>query len=119
MPQEGTSAWFKENKGDGWNINVGSGTLNIQPSSDPRAVALEQVNQLVSRLLAGSDKLSPEDSEKLAGGAVTLKNEVRSPNPDKGRIRAALDRVLGAAARVPELFELSRQLDDLVRQLGH
>jgi hypothetical protein len=112
------NAIFSGNSGD-WNVNAGSGTQNVQVNKDPRAATLEQVDQLVARLLASLAELPPGNAAAVAAEVVTVKNETHAASPDKGRIRHALGRLAEAAAPAAGMIELSRQLADLVGQLVH
>jgi hypothetical protein len=109
---------FSGNSGD-WNVNTGSGTQNIHVSKDSREATLEQVDQLVARLLAGIAELPPGNAAVVAGEVVAVKNEAHAASPDRGRVGHALGRLAEAAAPVAGMIELSRQLADLVGQLVH
>jgi len=117
MPDNG-NVIFSGNSGD-WNVNTGSGTQNVHASMSSREVTLEQVDQLVARLLAGLAALPPGNAAVLAGEAVTVKNEAHATSPDSGRLRHALGRLAEAAAPAAGMIELSRQLADLIGQLVH
>ena len=117
MPDSG-NVIFSGNSGD-WNVNSGSGTQNVHVGMNDREVTLEQVDQLVARLLAGLAELPPGNAAVVAGQAVTVKNEVHATSPDSGRLQHALGRLAEAAAPAAGMIELSRQLADLIGQLVH
>jgi len=111
---------FSGNSGD-WNVNSGSGTqhVTVNKGSPSREATLEQVDQLIAKLLAGLAELPPGNAAVVAGEAVALKNEARAASPDKGRVQHALGRLAEAAAPAAGMIELARQLADLVGQLVH
>jgi len=117
MPDIG-NVIFSGNSGE-WNVNAGSGTQNIQVNKNSREATLEQIDQLIARLLAGLAELPPDNAAVVAGEAVTVKDEAHAANPDKGRIRLALHRLAEAAAPAAGMIELSRQLAELFGQLVH
>ena len=103
-----------------WNVNTGSGTQNVTANNiGSREATLEQVDQLVARVLAGLAELPPANAAVVAGEVVAVKNEAHATSPDKGRLGHALSRLAEAAGPAAGLIELSRQLADLVGQLVH
>jgi hypothetical protein len=117
MPDSG-SVIISGNTGD-WNANTGSGTQNVHISKDSRDATLQQVDQLVTRLLAGLAELPPANAAVVAGEVVAFKNEAHAASPDRGRLRHSLGRLAEAAAPAAGMIELSRQLAQLVVQLVH
>ena len=117
MPDSG-NVIFSGNSGD-WNVNTGSGTQHVQVTKGSREATLEQVDQLVARLLAGLAELPAQNAAVAAGELVAVKNEAHAASPDKGRLRLALGRLAEAAAPAAGLIELARQLAELVGQLVH
>ena len=117
MPDSG-NVIFSGNSGD-WNVNTGSGTQNIEINKNSREATLEQIDQLIAKMLAGLAELPPGNAAAVAGEAVAIKDEAHAANPDKGRIRLALHRLAEAAAPAAGLIELSRQLADVFAQLVH
>lgn len=117
MPDSGNVV-FTGNSGD-WNVNTGSGTQHVQVSKGSREATLEQVDQLVARLLAGLAELPAQNAAAAAGELVAIKNEAHQPSPHEGRLRQALSRLAEAAAPATAMIELARQLADLVGQLVH
>src|SRR5260370_11818890 len=109
---------FTGNSGD-WNVNTGSGMQHVQVNKGSREATLEQVDQLVARLLAGVAELPAQNAAVAAGELVTFKNEAHEPSPREGRLRQALSRLLEAPAPAARSIELTRQLTDLVGQLVH
>lgn len=110
---------FNVNTVDSWNVNTGSGTQNVQINKNSREATLEQIDQLIARLLAGLAELPPGNAAVVAGEAVAVKDEAHAASPDKGRIRRALQRLAEAAAPAAGMIELSRQLAELFAQLVH
>lgn len=117
MPDSG-NVTFSGNSGD-WNVNTGSGTQNVQINKNSREATLEQIDQLIAKLLAGLAELPPSNAAVVAGEAVAVKDEAHTASPDKGRIRLALQRLAEAAAPAAGMIELSRQLAELFGQLVH
>jgi hypothetical protein len=117
MPEGGNV--FSGNTVGNWNVNTGSGTQNVQFNQNSREATLEQIDQLIARLLAGLAELPPANAAVVAGEAVAVKDEAHAASPDKGRIRFALQRLAEAAAPAAGLIELSRQLAELFAQLVH
>jgi hypothetical protein len=113
---EGGNFTFSGNTGD-WNVNAGSGTQHVEVNNDPRAAALEQIDQLVAKLLAGLPSLPPASIGAAAGDASLVKNEAHASAPDPARLSEALDRLTAATGPVPEMTLLSRQLGDSVGRL--
>jgi hypothetical protein len=120
MPEGGNV--FSGNSGN-WNTGSGTqnvhGTQNVQVNNNSREATLEQIDQLIARLLAGLAELPPDNAAIVAGEAVAVKNEAHAPSPDNGRIRHALQRMAEAAAPAAGMIELARQLAELVGQLVH
>jgi hypothetical protein len=102
-----------------WNVNAGRGTQNVQINKGAREATLEQVDQLIARVLAGLAELPPGNAGVVAGEVVAIKSEVHEARPDRGRLMQALDRLALAAAPAAGLIELSRQLTSLIGQLVH
>jgi len=117
MPDRG-NVIFSGNSGD-WNVHTGSGTQNIRVNKDSRDATLQQVDQLITKLLAGLAELPSANAAIAAGEVVTVKTEAHAASPDKRLLRHALGRLAEAAAPAAGMIELSRQLADLVAQLVH
>jgi hypothetical protein len=99
--------------------NMGAGTQNVQINNNSREATLEQIDQLIARLLAGLAELPPDQAAIVAGEAVAVKNEAHAPSPDNGRIRQALQRLAEGAAPAAKMVGLVRQLAELIGQLVH
>jgi hypothetical protein len=118
MPEDGNV--FNVDSVDTWNVNTGSGTQNVQVNKNSHEATLEQIDQLIAKLLAGLAELPPGNAAVVAGEAVALKDAAHSgTSSDKGRIRLALQRLAEAAAPAAGMIELSRQLAELFAQLVH
>jgi hypothetical protein len=120
MPEGGDV--FNVNSVGNW--NSGSGTQNVQGqnvqiNNNSREATLEQIDELIAKLLAGLAELPPDNAAVVAGEAVVVKNGVHEASPDKGRIRLALQRLAEAAAPAAGLIEVARQLTELFGQLVH
>jgi hypothetical protein len=102
----------------GTGIAVGHGaSARVSSGSDANTLAL--IDELISRLLATIGELPPEQAATVAGEAVTIKQEVHSERPDRGRIGNALQALGSVAATAAPVIEIARQLADLVTQLLH
>jgi len=120
MPEGGNV--FSGNTVGNWNSGSGTqnvGKQNVQINNNSREATLEQIDQLIARLLAGLAELPPDNAAIVAGEAVAVKNEAHAPSPDNGRIRHALQRLAEAAAPAAGMIELARQLAELIGQLVH
>jgi hypothetical protein len=98
----------------------GSQTVgNVHYNGDPRDPRLEKIDALVGKLLAGIAELPPDNAADAAREAAVIKQEVRRPAPNGGKLRQAVNGLARAAAPATELIELARQIADLVGQLAH
>jgi hypothetical protein len=103
-------------------IATGSGNVTqfVQAAPGSREAALERIDQTLAALLQASLSGLPEEQAKvIMSEAVTLKGQVHEANPDRGRVRQALDALKAAATTAAPVVELVRQLTDLVTQLLH
>jgi hypothetical protein len=100
-------------------VNTGSGTQNVQVNKSSREATLDQVDQLVARLLASLAELPAQNAAVAAGELVAFKAEAHEPSPHEGRLRQALSRLGEAAAPAAGMIELAQKLAELIGQLVH
>jgi hypothetical protein len=117
MPEEGNSGIHTGNI-TGTGIAVGHGAkATVRGAQDSRAVALEQVDELVTRLLASLADATPQQAGIVASEAVALKNGLRETSPDRTRVGKALNALRAAATWAAPVVDLVGQLAPLVTEL--
>jgi hypothetical protein len=103
-------------------VNTGSGSVSqsVQAAPGSRDATLARIDQVLAALLQASLGGLPEAQAKVVmSEVVTLKSAVHEANPDRGRVRRALDALTGAAATAAPVVDLVRELTDLVVHVLH
>jgi hypothetical protein len=93
-------------------------TLNqsIGADADER---LAQLERLLHELEVGASKLAGAQAEAAVDDVGRLREEVRHPRPDPGRISQLLGRLTAQVAPVAALLDVVNQVKDLVAPLLH
>jgi hypothetical protein len=117
VPEEGNSGIHTGNI-TGTGIAVGHGAkATVRGTQDSRAVALEQVDELVARLLACLGDATPQQAGIVAAQAVAVKNGLRETSPDSTQVGKALNALKAAATWAAPVIDLVGQLAALVAEL--
>ena len=102
----------------GTGIAVGHGArATVRGPQSSRAAALEQADELVTRLLASLANATAQQAGIVASEAVALKQELHETSPDPSRIGKALNALKAAATWAAPVVDLVGQLAALVTEL--
>jgi hypothetical protein len=108
------------NDGGNFNINTGSGSATQHVAGDHRAATLKEIDELIDRLVRESfDQLPAEQVGVVVLEARTLKDLLHGENPDRGRVKRAVDAIAATAASAAPVIEIAHQLTALLTQLLH